>query len=51
MFLILGVIPYVIVGLVMASIGYDYTTWQLWAICACMIASDGITTIKTLINK
>lgn len=51
MFLILGAIPYVIMGLVMASIGYNYTTWQLWAILACMLASDGISTIKALMNK
>lgn len=46
MFLILGAIPYFIMGLIMASIGYNYTTWQLWAILACMLASDGISTIK-----
>lgn len=51
MFFILGIIPYVAMGMIMASIGYNYTNWQLWAILACMLTSDAITKIKTLINK
>ena len=51
MLFILGVIPYMAMGMIMASLGYNYTTWQLWAILACMLASDGISTIKALINN
>lgn len=39
MFLILGAVPYAIVGLVVASMGYNYTTWQFWVIIACMLAN------------
>lgn len=48
MFFILGIIPYAALGMIMASIGYNYTTWQFWAVLGCMIASDGISMIKTL---
>ena len=51
MLFILGVIPYMAMGMIMASMGYNYTTWQLWAILACMLASDGISTIKAIFNK
>lgn len=50
-FSIIGVIPYVAMGVIMASMGYNYTTWQLWAILACMLATDAITRIKVLVNK
>lgn len=51
MFFILGIIPYMAMGMIMASLGYNYTTWQLWAILACMLASDGISTIKARFNQ
>jgi hypothetical protein len=51
MFFILGTIPYMAMGMIMASMGYNYTTWQLWAVLGCMLASDAISTIKTLVNK
>ena len=51
MFFILGIIPYVAMGIIMASIGYSYTTWQLWAVLGCMIASDGISILKTQVNR
>lgn len=51
MLFILGVIPYVAMGMIMASLGYNYTTWQLWAILACMLASDAISTIKALAKE
>ena len=51
MFFILGIIPYMAMGMIMASMGYNYTTWQLWAVLGCMLASDAISTIKTLVNK
>lgn len=51
MFFILRIIPYAAMGMIMASMGYNYTTWQLWAILACMLASDGISTIEALVKE
>lgn len=39
---ILGVIPYVVVGVVLATVGMGIDKWQLWAVLACMLVSDGI---------
>lgn len=47
MFFILGIIPYAAMGMILASMGYYYTTWQFWAMLVCMLASDGISMIKT----
>lgn len=48
MFFILGIIPYATMGMIMASMGYNYTNWQFWAVLGCMLASDAISMIKTL---
>lgn len=51
MFFILGIIPYAAMGMILASMGYNYTTWQWWGIFVCMLVSDGISILKTLVNR
>jgi len=46
MLYILGVVPYAIMGMVMSSIGYGLTTWQFYAIFACMYLSGILTLIR-----
>lgn len=46
MLMILGVIPYIVMGLVLATLGVGIDKWQWWAVLACMLVSDGISWIK-----
>lgn len=45
---ILGPIPYAAMGVIMSTIGYNYTTWQFYAITACMLVSDAISTFRQM---
>ena len=50
MMTILGMIPYIIVGAILSSMGYSITEmdWQFFAILGCMGFSEIIGRIKTL---
>ena len=44
---ILGVIPYMLMGILLASMGYHaFNNWQVWAVLGIMLASDLISYIK-----
>jgi hypothetical protein len=44
---ILGVIPYMLMAILMASMGYTaFNSWQVWAALGIMLASDLISYIK-----
>ena len=46
MLTILGIIPYAVVGVVLATLGAGIDKWQLWAVLVCMLVSDGISWFK-----
>jgi hypothetical protein len=46
MLTILGFIPYVIVGILLSSMGYTFMNWQTYAVVGCMGISDLITFLK-----
>lgn len=46
MLTILGIVPYAVVGVVLATVGVGIDKWQLWAVLVCMLVSDGISWIK-----
>ena len=50
MLYILGAVPYAIMGTVMSSIGYGFTTWQFYAIFACMVLSDILTLVRGAVS-
>lgn len=49
-FTILGCLPYAVMGVVMANMGYNIDSWQFWVILSCMIFIDVINTLKRLLN-
>lgn len=51
MFTILGAIPYMVLGLVLATAGVMWNVWQFWAILGCMAASDIISRIRGTIQR
>jgi hypothetical protein len=44
--IIIGLIPYVIMGQVIASLDIEMGQWQWWTIWGCLIVSDIISHIK-----
>lgn len=46
MLTLIGLIPYGILGALLSSMGYNFTTWQFYAVLACAIVSDFITMLK-----
>ena len=46
MLFIMGLVPYVVVGVILASCGVGITHWQFYGIFACMVFSDVISWVK-----
>ena len=48
MMFILSTIPYILVGIILGSMGYNYENWQTYVILIAMVFSDIISRIRSL---
>ena len=44
--IIIGVVPYIVMGRVIASLDIEMSQWQWWTIWGCLVTSDAISYIK-----
>ena len=49
-FTILSCIPYAVMGGVLNTMGYGWNSYQFWVLLGCMIFSDAIHTVRSLLD-